>query len=74
MFFSEEKNQKTFASGAADRSGTWPESDAWAVGRVSEASPNSLANSRIYQKAREQMSFGSAGRAPPFLQKKTFLP
>jgi len=26
MFFSEEKNQKTFASGAAERYGTWPES------------------------------------------------
>jgi hypothetical protein len=26
MFFSEEKNQKTFASGAADRYRTWPES------------------------------------------------
>jgi hypothetical protein len=28
MFFSEEKNQKTFISTLAARSGTWPESDA----------------------------------------------
>jgi hypothetical protein len=49
MFFSEEKNQKTFISAPVPKSGTWPDSK--------KPAPTSPAKSRIHQLAPEAKVF-----------------